>query len=446
MGGLFSVLRTINNSCSVEISNSEYIDVSNTGMLGLSQKRSVISLNNGIIAGVACEGRAALIDSLLYDAVNSEKPVVYIRNRVNNQNAGRFGIEIEQGVLGSKGLVIDINKKNAGINLFKGMPLDSLTDCLVEMMAEYVVLDDSMKDFAPIWFDKIFELLKMCVPREKFGLAKLTEYSFDWAERKYDSLYQNGFIDQNKYTALVNELKKISSMYQSQMLKFGVFAKKITNNGLSNLFSGKVSIKDIYDQNMVLLINLNEGACRKESEIFLRFLLNRLVIEETFNAKSAVCMVEDVDVKSNAKVFLSLLDTSFSKGNIGEVYFTEKNISWWTDNTSNILEHPASYCNAFFVFKQNVNADLKYWSALSGATKKTEVSYNQAPMSSVYGLSPYSWTSILFGRKMVNSGNSSKEVDTYKVEEQEIDSLDSRSCITIIKMDEYIYNRKVTWA
>ena len=46
---------------------------------------------------------------------------------------------------------------------------------------------------------------------------------------------------------------------------------------------------------------------------------------------------------------------------------------------------------------------------------------------------------------MVYSGNSSKEVDTYKVEEQEIENLDSRSCITIIKMDEYIYNRKVRW-
>lgn len=92
-----------------------------------------------------------------------------------------------------------------------------------------------------------------------------------------------------------------------------------------------------------------------------------------------------------------------------------------------------------------MNADLKYWSALSGATKKTEVSHNQAPMSSVYRLNPYSWTSILFGRRMVYSGNSSKEVDTYKVEEQEIENLDSRSCITIIKMDEYIYNRKVRW-
>ena len=69
----------------------------------------------------------------------------------------------------------------------------------------------------------------------------------------------------------MNELKKISSVYQSQMLKFGIFAKKITNNGLFNLFSGKFSIKDIYDQNMVLLINLNEGAYKKESEIFLRF-------------------------------------------------------------------------------------------------------------------------------------------------------------------------------
>ena len=46
---------------------------------------------------------------------------------------------------------------------------------------------------------------------------------------------------------------------------------------------------------------------------------------------------------------------------------------------------------------------------------------------------------------MVYSGNSTKEVDTYRVEEHEIDNLDDKSCISIIKMSEYIYNRKVLW-
>ena len=118
---------------------------------------------------------------------------------------------------------------------------------------------------------------------------------------------------------------------------------------------------------------------------------------------------------------------------------------WWLDNSSSVTEHPANYCNSFFVFKQNVPAALKYWSALSGATKKLEVSHNQAPMSSVYRLDPYSWTSIIFGHRMVYSGNSTKEVDTYRVEEHEIDNLDDKSCISILKMSEYIYNRKVRW-
>lgn len=229
------------------------------------------------------------------------------------------------------------------------------------------------------------------------------------------------------------------------MLKFKTFAKKIESNGLGRLFSGKISIKNIYSKNMVLLVNLNEGKCPKESEMFLRFLIKRILVEETSDSNSAVCMFEDVNIKNDADLFLSLLSSSFSKGNLGEVYFTEKNISWWSGESSNNHEHPASYCNAFFVFRQNVNSDLKYWSALSGATKKIEVSYNQAPMSSVYRLDPYSWTSILFGRHKVYSGNSLKEADTYRVEEQEIDNLDSRSCITIIKMNEYIYNKKVSW-
>lgn len=370
MDGTFNSLSTVGNLCSIEISNSEYIDVSNTGIFGLSQKRSAIELNNGIIAGVACEGRENLIDCLLYDAVNSGKPVIYVCNRVNNQLSGRFAIKIEQGALGNQQVIVDINKKNAGINLFKGMALDVLADCLVEMMAEYIVLDDPMKDFTAIWFDKIFELLKMSIPKEKFKLDNLKGYTFDWAEKKYDSLYHTGLIDSNKYTLLVNELRRISGVYQSQMLKFTTFAKKIDSNGLVGLFSGKVSIKDIYDRNMVLLINLNDGVSKKESDAFFRFLLKRLVIEEASNMKSAVCMIEDVNVKKSADLFLSLLSSSFSKGGLGEVYFTERNITWWSENTSNVAEHPASYCNAFFVFKQNVNTDLKYWSLIKWCYKE----------------------------------------------------------------------------
>lgn len=443
--GLFNSLRAINNSCSIEISNGEYIDISNTGVLGLSQKRSTFSLNNGIIAGISCEGRSALIDSLLYDAVNSGKPVVYIRNRVNNQVFGRFGIEIEQGVLGNQAIIIDINKKNTGINLFKGMSLDMITDCLIEIMSNYIVVDDTMRDFSTIWYDKIFEVLKLCVPKEKFSLLQLKDYSFDWLKNKYVDLYRKNYLNQSRYSVLTDELRKISGVYQSQMLKFSVFAKKIESGGLTKILSGKTNIRDICKKKMVLMVNLNEGTNPKETEVFLSLLLKRLVVEETSNFNSSVCVFEDSNVKENATSFISLLQASQAKGSLGSVYFTEKNITWWTENTTKVAEHPANYCNAFFVFRQNVNSDLKYWSALSGAVKKIEVSHNQAPMHSVYRLDTYSWTSILFGRKMVCSGNSFKEVDSYRVEEQQIDSLDERSCITIIKMQEYIYNRKVTW-
>ena len=74
--GLWNALASINNSCTIEIRNGNYIDVSNSGFLGLSQKTSSISMNNAIIAGSISVGRGALIDTLLYDAANSSKPII----------------------------------------------------------------------------------------------------------------------------------------------------------------------------------------------------------------------------------------------------------------------------------------------------------------------------------------------------------------------------------
>ena len=443
--GLLNSLASINNSCTIEIKDGNYIDVSNSGFLGLSQKTSSINMNNAIIAGASSIGREALIDTLLYDAVNSDKPVIYIKNRVNNQFSGRFATDIEMGQAGNRGFVIDLNNMVGSVNLFKGLALDTIPEYILEIMSSYTSVDNTMEDFILIWLDKVFDALKMSKPKEKFKLENLEKYTFDWLKNKYSDFLTQRIITQSDYQNYMTDWQRISGVYQMQMMKYTSFSRKIKTNGLARLLSGRLTIKNIYDNKRILLVNLSEGVKSKESKILLSLILKRLLVEETKNKISAVCLFEDINLKECAKELLLLLQTSQAKGSLGNVFFTEPNISWWLDNSSNVSEHPANYCNAFFVFKQNVPSSLKYWSALSGATKKIEVSHNQAPMSSVYRLDPYSWTSIIFGHRMVYSGNSTKEVDTYRVEEQEIDNLDDKSCITILKMSEYIYNRKVRW-
>lgn len=402
-------------------------------------------MNNAIIAGASSIGREALIDTLLYDAVNSDKPVIYIKNRVNNQFSGRFATDIEMGQAGNRGFVIDLNNMVGSVNLFKGLALDTIPEYILEIMSSYISVDNTMEDFILIWLDKVFDALKISKPKEKFRLKNLEKYTFDWLKNKYSDFLKQRIITQSDYQNYMTDWQRISGVYQMQMMKYTSFSRKIKTNGLARLLSGRLTIKNIYDNKMILLVNLSEGVKSKESKILLSLILKRLLVEETKNKISSVCMFEDINLKECAKELLLLLQTSHAKGSLGNVFFTEPNISWWLDNSSNVSEHPANYCNAFFVFKQNVPNSLKYWSALSGATKKIEVSHNRAPMSSVYRLDPCSWTSIIFGHRMVYSGNSTKEVDTYRVEEQEIDNLDDKSCITILKMSEYIYNRKVKW-
>ena len=262
----------------------------------------------------------------------------------------------------------------------------------------------------------------MSVPKDKFKVLKLGDYTFDWLKKKYDDLFAKNAITMSEYQTLVSEWQRLRGVYQMQMMKFSSFAKKIRVNGLAKLLSGRLTVKQIFDNKMIILINLSEGVKSKESKILLDLFLKRLLAEETNNAQGCVCMFEDVNVKECAHNFCDFCRQVRQREIMEMFFFTEPNISWWVDNSSSVTEHPANYCNSFFVFKQNIPAALKYWSALSGATKKLEVSHNQAPMSSVYRLDPYSWTSIIFGHRMVYSGNSTKEVDTYRVEEHEIDN------------------------
>ena len=173
--GLLNSLASINSSCTIEIKDGNYIDVSNSGFLGLSQKTSSINMNNAIIAGASSIGREALIDTLLYDAVNSDKPVIYIKNRVNNQFSGRFATDIEMGQAGNRGFVIDLNNMVGSVNLFKGLALDTIPEYILEIMSSYISVDNTMEDFILIWLDKVFDALKISKPKEKIGRASCRE-------------------------------------------------------------------------------------------------------------------------------------------------------------------------------------------------------------------------------------------------------------------------------
>ena len=431
---LLNCLRMLNHSCEVRIEDGEYVDISRTGILGMNQKQSSVRLNNGIISGISCSGRTKLIDTILYDATNAGKAVIYVRNRVNSQVSGQYGTMIESGAGGNKAVIININRQSDGINLLKGMPLDRIRDSLIEIMSNYILIDDGMKDFCITWYNKIFEVLKLSVPKEKIRLNGMEQYTFDWLKARYDRLYKNRRLRQTDYDVLVKDLQK-----------FMDFARIIKTSGIARLLSGAVTLREIYEQGMILMVNLCEGVNPRESAVFLKLLLQRLLIEETLHHSGAVCVFEDCNIKNNAMLFLDLLKAVQAKKDSGSIYFTERNITWWRENLSQLNEHPAGYCNSFFIFRQGNPEDLKFWSALSGATKKTEVTHNSAPLACVHPLEASSWGNFILNCCMVYTGSSSREIDTYRIEAREIDELDDNSCIAIIKMEKEIYNRRVTW-
>ena len=112
--------------------------------------------------------------------------------------------------------------------------------------------------------------------------------------------------------------------------------------------------------------------------------------------------------------------------------------------TGNIFEHPASFCNAFFVFRQTYSDELKFWTSLSGACKKWKESHHVAPMSMVYH-HMHPLATLFLGHIMVNSGKGYNEVDTTNIEADQFSDLSDSSSIVIIGASKKIYNCRVNW-
>ena len=439
-GENMSLLQMLNpTSCSVEIKNGIYMD-NRTSLFGISKKQINIPLRNGIISGIMNYGRNAIIDYLLYDAVNSNVPVFFIRNRVNGQNSCNFACELENGAGGARCAVIDLDKGIGSINLFKGMGLESLKEIIINALKIYGYNDSEMEDFTYDWLSHIFNALKLGVPKDKFSLTKLYQYDKKWLNDRFKSALNNRVIPLEKYNEYIDDIDDLVKRYSVQLRRFKTFSKKINNSNLASMLSGTLTLADIYNNNMAILINLSEGNLQTESAVLLEMLIKRLNIETVKNNKSVTILFEDCNLKESPKEFINLLKATCNKYG-SHVYFTEEKMTWWSDK--DVAGHPASYCNAFFVLKQADPNEIKYCASLSGATKKIEQSKNYAPLASVYRLPPDSLVTLFYGNKLVGAGYAEKEVDTYNVEEQEISSLKSNESEVILISDSGIYNCKV---
>lgn len=437
--GLLGGLIPASRQCSIAISNGQYIDTV-TSFWGLSEKKSSAKLANGIISGMRCPGRDALINCLLYDAVSSGKPVLYVTENAPASARGKFWTEISSGILGSNALVLNQASPQQGINLFKGMTLSELTEFLISLMQAWQVrINDDMFMFAEGYLDQIYAVLR--IQKNKFRLTNMNQYTCDWLVSRYADFLRTNKVTQKEHDEAIASIKDLKTLYKLQYNSFQRFCREISQSNLGKLFSGLNTIKQVYKDGKVVLLSLDFNS--QGADLFFQLLLKRLRAVEDVMDNSAICVFEECTIKSFPTEFIKLLSVVKTKAR-GSIFFTESFMTWWNKSDDHSREHPASYCNSFFVFPQNVPEDKLYWSAISGAIKKVETTYNQAPMASVYHMHP-SLTRFFCGSWMVNAGSSYSEVDSYNVEQQEIDRLDASSCISIIKMGNGIYNRRVSW-
>lgn len=437
--GLLGGLIPTGRQAAISISDGQYIDTS-TSFWGLSEKKCSAKLANGIISGMRCPGRDVLINCLLYDAASSGKPVIYVTESVPNSARGKFWSEVSSGILGSNAIVLNQASPQQGINLFNGMTLSELTEFLISLMQAWQVrINDDMFMFAEGYLDHIYSVLR--IRKKKFRLTDMNQYTYDWLMSQYADLLQTRRITQIEYAESTSAIKDLRTLYRIQYNSFQRFCREISQSKLGRIFSGTNTLKQVYKNGKVVLLSLDFNT--QGADLFFQLLLKRLRAVEDVMDNSAVCMFEECAVKSFPSEFMKLLSVVKAKAN-GSVYFTESFMTWWNKPDTHSKEHPASYCNSFFVFPQNVPEDKLYWSAISGAIKKLEATQNVAPMAAAYHMHP-SLTRFFCGSWMVHAGTTYAEVDSFNVDQQEIDRLDASSCISIIKMENGIYNRRVSW-
>jgi hypothetical protein len=438
-----------NGSALININDGVYIDtLTETGrFLTKREVETRLPLKNGIVAGAPGAGRSNLLDTLAFDAINNGNAVVYVCGTGGSQT-GVVSSAVS-GAFGGGATLLRFGT-NTGINMFKGMSTSNLTDYILEIMPSFLATDDNMRNFTIIFLDKVYELLRLARPRKKFSLHNLASYDFNWMRTELQAMAASGGISPAEKVQHDGDVVRISTMFGPQMMLFSAFARQVASSGLSEILSSDTLTFDTATApNRVLLCLLDGARYPIAAECFLKALLLRAGVDAVDPSRSTTYIFEDCDFSNHRKEFINLLRLAQLKAR-GGVYFTDASISAWAPAgqaaQGGQVTHPAPYCNAFFVFKQNVAEDRRFWSAVSGATKRVEVTQNQAPMSSVYRLDPKSWTSIIFGNRLVNSGISSHEVDTFQVEEREIDALGEDSCMVIINANGTVYTRRVSWS
>ncbi|MGN1346496.1 MAG: hypothetical protein ACI4V1_06900, partial [Eubacteriales bacterium] len=247
-----------------------------------------------------------------------------------------------------------------------------------------------------------------------------------------------------------NKLRELCQIYQRQIGKFGTFAENMAAVGLDDCLSGTVTIPDIYSSREILIVTLDSASQEKSSRIILRLLVEQLKQMESAGG-GAVIVFEDCALKACAEPFLGLLKAVHTNSS-GCVYFTERSVVWWNNFAKQMnqngrpgtyFEHPASFCNAYFVFRQNDPDERTFWAAMSGSCKKWKESYHQAPMGMAYHMSPIA--DLFFGHIMVDAGRGYNEVDTTNVEINQLSELPSSSCMVMLGTAQKIYNCQVSW-
>lgn len=435
MSFLTSVRRSLTPT--VSITGGKYNDTGRMFQPHVSER-----IRNAVIAGNLCAGRTGMIESVLNDAVNSNFPVIYIRD------GGTDNAFVQYFRQSGFGHILDLSGKQGAVNLFKGFDVICVKELLLDMMEEFIVVDDPMRDFCDSYFNMIFECLRMT--RQQFRMNLLVDYTPEWLEQNYQKLLNAGTLTSQQARDCGKELLDLCKMFQRQIKKFKDFTKNIAYIGLDDYLSGSITIPDVYASHEPLIVTLDSVKHEKSSRIILRLLVEQLKHRESVGG-GAVIVFEDCGIKGCAEQFLKLMEVVY-KQQKGCVYFTEQSIRWWNElakqtsrnkSSMDYFEHPSKFCNTYFVFRQNDPEELCFWAAMSGACKKWKESHHQAPIGMAYHMSPL--IDLFFGHIMVDAGRGYNEVDTTNIEKDQFSALPESSCMVIMETFCSIYNCKVNW-
>ena len=385
---------------------------------------------NSIIAGTKNQGRDALMQHLIGNALNAQDAVFVIQNGSalsNNTLRNSFF----HGWGGRQFFSLDLAQKSATtpINFLKNSSIDFVHELIVLLFKSFKGnASDDLCGFVERYFNEILQLYKRA-PQKKLTLANLGDFDYHWMETEAYRLEAAGLMSTQERDRVLRYTSNLP-MYQKELLDYENFCIELSKFSFAQLLSGSVSYNQLNSNQYITFITLDPVSKPKQSKAFLHMFIHKALSMIGKSGIHTTFVFEDINL-FEIDEFPELLRSCNSSGGDKCIFTLDSVVSRPNDTVDF-----RTLCNCYFVMRQSTANEAEEWSKTIGSHKVLKETMSTAPYTQIYGRENRGLlggiVNFLNRNREVYSGKQTQEVEEYVVLPEEFIKLSGTECMVIV--------------